>query len=102
MRTRAAPSGVTTFSIYSTPARLSAAWIADAPDALDAWTLRAQALTRVHKRAEARAGEEQATLVEHLQQTLDYRQWFRFRIFQIRDGERHELTRHCQGFPRAW
>jgi len=45
--------------------------------------------------AEARAGEEQATLVEHLQQTLDYRQWFRFRIFQLRDGERSELTRRA-------
>ncbi|MDA0167351.1 hypothetical protein OM076_44235, partial [Solirubrobacter ginsenosidimutans] len=45
--------------------------------------------------AEARAGEEQATLVEHLQFTLDYRQWFRFRIFQIKDGDRTELTRRA-------
>ena len=45
--------------------------------------------------AEARAGEEQATLVEHLQQTLDYRQWFRFRIFQVKDGDRSELTRRA-------
>jgi uncharacterized protein YPO0396 len=43
--------------------------------------------------AEARAGEEHATLVEHLQMTLDYRRWFRFRIFQLKGSERTELTR---------
>ena len=43
--------------------------------------------------AEARAGEEHATLVEHLRTTLDYRSWFRFRIFQVKDGTRTELTR---------
>jgi hypothetical protein len=43
--------------------------------------------------AEARAGEERASIVEHLQETLDYRRWFRFRIFQITAGTRSELTR---------
>lgn len=43
--------------------------------------------------AEARAGEERASIVEHLQETLDYRRWFRFRIFQVKAGIRSELTR---------
>jgi uncharacterized protein (TIGR02680 family) len=43
--------------------------------------------------AEARAGEERASIVEHLQATLDYRRWFRFRIYQITVGTRSELTR---------
>lgn len=43
--------------------------------------------------AEAREASEHATLVDHLIQTLDYRRWFRFRIYQLKDGHRAELTR---------
>ena len=40
---------------YVEAVRLSAAWAGEAPASTEAWKLRAQALTRVHKLAEARA-----------------------------------------------
>jgi len=48
---------------------------------------------------DARQSDQQGSSTEHVMAALDYREWHEFRVIQLKDGRREELTRrrHQQG-----